>query len=212
MTSLDISSTLMTKSDQLNSDDLIGGPITVEVERVKRGDTTEQPVFVYYVGCNNKPWKPCLTMRRALAAVWTSDAGTWVGKRMTLYRDPSVTFGKDDVGGIRVSHVSGIDRTMSLRLNSSKGKKRAVTLEPLVTQTPEQQQAKADEQAKKRKVAAEKAAAKIVADITAAADVEAMNAVTTAAADTIARFREGYPDLAELVDAAITARNEANKE
>lgn len=118
---IDISSTLAAKSDQLNADDIVGGPITVRVEGVTV-NTGEQPVSVVISG-GFKPWKPCKTMRRLLAHAWGSDAGQWRGRWLVLYRDPDVKFGGDTVGGIRVSALSHIPRGITIKLSSTKGKK-----------------------------------------------------------------------------------------
>ena len=46
MTSDSLRDTIAAKSDQLNADDLIAGPITVTVQAVKRGSDAQQPVSV----------------------------------------------------------------------------------------------------------------------------------------------------------------------
>ena len=42
---------------------------------------------------------------------------------MTLYCDPDIKFGGVKVGGIRISHLSNIERDMAVSLNVTKGKK-----------------------------------------------------------------------------------------
>jgi hypothetical protein len=56
--------TIVPKSDQLNADDLITGPITVTVEAVKRSPSPEQPIDIYITG--HRPFRPCKSMRRVL--------------------------------------------------------------------------------------------------------------------------------------------------
>lgn len=118
---LDVSRTIVAKSDQLNADDLISGPITVQVTNVSVVDG-DQPVSVSITG-GHQPWKPCKTMRRVLVHGWGADASAWVGRWMTLYRDPVVKFGGDQVGGIRVSSMSDIPRRIEVSLSATKGKK-----------------------------------------------------------------------------------------
>lgn len=72
---------------------------------VKRGDK-EQPVVVEIEG--RRPYKPCKSMRRILVATYTEDPTKWIGQRMTLYCDPAVLWGGVKVGGIRISHLSGL--------------------------------------------------------------------------------------------------------
>lgn len=136
---VDLSKTITAKSDQLNADDLLGGPITITIEDVKRG-TTDQPIAVFYQGCNGKPWYPCKSMRRVLVAVWGNDGKTYAGKSCTLYRDPDVKFGGIKVGGIRISHMSHIDENVALALQVTKGSKRLYTVKPLVMNQQQQQQ------------------------------------------------------------------------
>jgi hypothetical protein len=131
---MDISHTIVPKSDQLNADDLIGGARTIKVRDVKGADDAQQPLAVYYEGDNNKPYKPCLSMRRVLAKVWGLDAANWVGRQMVLYRDDSVVFGGIKVGGIRISHVSDIDSAVTLALSESRAKRKPFIVQPLVVQ------------------------------------------------------------------------------
>jgi hypothetical protein len=55
---------------------------------------------------------------------------------MTLYRDPAVKFGGMDVGGIRVSHLSHIDKPLSVALTVSRGKRAPYVVQPLADAAP----------------------------------------------------------------------------
>jgi hypothetical protein len=121
---------IIAKSDQLNSDDLMSGSITIEVTRVEI-KSGEQPVSIYYKGDNGKPYKPCKSMCRALVQLWGADAATYVGKRMTIWRDPTVTWGGLAVGGIRISHMSHINESRTLALTATRGSKKAFVVKPL---------------------------------------------------------------------------------
>lgn len=103
----DISDLLRPRNtDQLNADDLIAtGPVTVTITGWKRL-SGEQPFELHITGF--KPYRPCLTCMRVMAALWGKDSDAWIGKRLTLCRDPKVTFGRDVTGGIRISHMSDI--------------------------------------------------------------------------------------------------------
>ena len=128
--------TILAKSDQLNSDDILGGGITITVTAVKRGDSAEQPVIIHYQGDNGRPYKPCKTMRRVLIAGWGENGAAWVGRSMSLYNEPSVKFGGVAVGGIRISHMTDIGNGLRLTPNASKGKKQEVIIQPLKAQAP----------------------------------------------------------------------------
>jgi hypothetical protein len=127
----DLSQTISPKSDQTNADDLIGGPRTIKVTKVSRASEPEQPIAINYEGDNGKPYKPCKSMRRILVAAWGSDGAAYVGRRMTLYRDDKVVFGGMAVGGIRISHMSGLDRDMTMALTATRQSRKPYTVRPL---------------------------------------------------------------------------------
>lgn len=127
----DMTGVIAPKSDQLNSEDFISGPRTVTIREVSIRPGTEQPVSIFYDGDNGKPWKPCKTTARILVAAWGPDAKEYTGRSATLYRDPSVKWGGLEVGGIRISHLSHIERDMVLALSISKGNRKPYTIKPL---------------------------------------------------------------------------------
>lgn len=127
----DLRSTIVAKSDQLNADDLIGGSITITVTRVSLL-AGEQPIAINYANDNGKPYKPCKSMRRVLVGAWGSDGMKYIGRSMTLYRDPDVMWGGEKVGGLRISHLSDIDSEITLTLLVSKKSKKPFTVRPLV--------------------------------------------------------------------------------
>jgi hypothetical protein len=129
--------TIVPRSDQLNSEELIGRELTIVVSRVEVTGSNEQPVSIHYEGCNGKPYKPAKTMRKVLINAWGEDGRQWVGKSMTLYCDQSVRFGGAEVGGIRISHMSDIPgKVMKLTLLSTKGKKAVHEIKRLETESP----------------------------------------------------------------------------
>jgi len=125
------------KSDQLNADDLVGGPVTVRIKDVKRGKTAEQPVCLELEGYEGRPYKPCKSMRRVLIQVWGDRPGEWTGRSLTLFCDPEVAFGGMRVGGIRISHMSNIDAEVTLLLTTTRGKRGACKITPLAVKANE---------------------------------------------------------------------------
>ena len=119
---MDMTASIIPKSDQLNADDLISGPVTVTVESVTAGNA-EQPVDVHLVEFPGRAFRPSKSMRRVMVAAWGAETSAYTGRRMTLYRDPSIKFGKDEVGGIRISHMSDIDKTLKIALTVTRGKR-----------------------------------------------------------------------------------------
>lgn len=131
---MDISDTIAPKSDQLNSEDLLTGSRTVTVEKVTPG-TPDQPVEIHLVEFPGRPFKPSKTVRRILVAAWGPDADVYSGRRMTLYRDATVRFGGSEVGGIRVSHLSHIDKRIQVALTVTRGKRAPFVVEPLTEES-----------------------------------------------------------------------------
>lgn len=120
---------LVGKSDQLDNVDLLSGPRDFTITGISKGNA-EQPLSITLAEFP-RPWRPGLTMRRLLAAIWGPDASVYVGRRVRLYRDPDVSFGTDKTGGTRISHASHLDKRVTVSLPKSKGKFAAHTVEPL---------------------------------------------------------------------------------
>jgi hypothetical protein len=135
----DMAATIVPKSNQTNADDFITGPRTITVSRVEVRPGQEQPVSVHYEGDNGKPYKPCKSMCRVIVQAWGADSANYPGKSMTLYRDEDVTWGGMKVGGIRISHMSHIDRDLAMALSVSKSKRQMVMVKRLQTQEPRQE-------------------------------------------------------------------------
>lgn len=120
------------KSDQLNADDLTGGrTLTIKITKVS-GVSGEQPIAVNYDSDNGKPWYPCKSMRRVLVNVWGVDGASYVGRSLTLYTDPKVLFGGVAVGGLRISHMSHIDKDVTMALTATRANRKPYTVKPLI--------------------------------------------------------------------------------
>ena len=152
----EVRASIVPKSDQLNTDDLLTGPITVTITKVQRGDK-DQPIVVEIEG--RQPYKPCKTMRRVLIATFGDDPKQWIGQHVTLYADPDVKWAGVKVGGIRISHLSGLDNPRTFMLTQSRGKRTEVTIRPIAKQSPEDQ----------------KFIAEATKELTAAASLEVLN-------------------------------------
>lgn len=160
---------IVPRSDQINADDLISGPATITITGVSRG-VAEQPVDMANAEFPGRAYRPSKTMRRMIVAAWGTDASVYVGRKITIYRDPDITFGKDRVGGIRISHLSHIDKRLSLALTVTRGKRAFFTVDPLpdAPPPPPTQDAITPEMA-----------AEFERDIAEAATIEALDAVAS---------------------------------
>jgi hypothetical protein len=134
---IDLSDTIIANSDQLNAADLIGGKqLTILISKVTKVAKPDQPTVINYHGDNGRPYKPNKGMRRAAAQIWGLDGSIYVGRGMTLYRKDDVTFGKDKVGGIWISHMSHIKDAVTIFIRISKNKVVPHTIYPLILDNP----------------------------------------------------------------------------
>jgi hypothetical protein len=129
---MDLTPTLAAKSDQINADDLIGGPLMIRITNISPTGNDQQPVSIEFEGGNGKAYLPCKSMRRVLVAVWGADGKAYIGRGLTLFRDPEVVYGGIRVGGVRISHMSHMDGPMAISLAEKRGKKTLFKVEPLL--------------------------------------------------------------------------------
>lgn len=132
---MDISQTIQANSQQINADDLTAGARTVEITNVEAG-TSEQPVFIHVAEFPGRTYRPGKSMRRVLVAAWGAEASAYIGRRLTLYNDPTIRFGKELTGGIRISHMSHIDKPLNIALTVTRGKRAPFTVQPLPDAAP----------------------------------------------------------------------------
>ena len=130
---MDLSDSIVPRSDQINADDLIAGPITVTITDTKPGEA-EQPVDILLVETPGRAYRPSKSMRRVLVKLWGPKSADYAGRRLTIYNDPSVTWAGKAVGGIRISHASHIDKPVTMSLALAKGKLAPFTVQPLPDQ------------------------------------------------------------------------------
>lgn len=140
---MDLSASIIPRSDQWNADDLISGPRTVTVASVSKG-SAEQPVDYHLVETPDRCYRPSKSMRRVLVAAWGKESDSHVGRRITLYRDPKVRFGGSEVGGIKISHLSHIEQPLKLALTETRGKRAPHIVEPLPSFPAREWRAEAD--------------------------------------------------------------------
>ena len=127
----DMHQTIVPKSDQLNADDLIGRELTIKITGVEIRGGQDQPVSIHFEGDQGKPYKACKSMCRIIVSAWGPDSSKYVGRSMTLYRDPKVKWGGMEVGGIRISHMSDIADDMTMALTVTRANKKPFTVRPI---------------------------------------------------------------------------------
>lgn len=162
---MDISSSIIPDSSQINAEDLLSGPKTFTITNVSAGNA-EQPVNIH-LSETDRAYRPNKTMRRLLVAAWGAETATFTGRKLTLYRDKTIRFGKDAVGGIRISHMSHIEKPISVALTVTRGKRQRFTVEPLAEAAPDPTAAKIAELTAEWHTATEERKAEIVAEVAA---------------------------------------------
>lgn len=130
---MDMTESIRPKSDQLDADELLSGPRTVTITEVRKGPSDEQP-FDFILAEHPKPWRPCKTVRKLIVAAWGPETTVYHGRRITLVRDPSVTWAGEEVGGIRVSHMSHMvdDKPLRVSVQKTSKAKASIVVQPLV--------------------------------------------------------------------------------
>lgn len=132
---MDISDTIIARSNQQNFEDYVTGPKTATISNVKRGNA-EQPVSIELVEYPGRPYKPSKSMRRVLVKAWGPDASTYVGRRLKIVGNPDITYGGIAVGGLEIVAMSHIDREFTMALTVTRGKKKKHTVQPLPDPAP----------------------------------------------------------------------------
>lgn len=131
---MDISKAIEPRSDQQNYDDYIAGPRNVTINNVDRD--AEQRVSIHLAEYPGRPFKPSKTNLRLIAQAWGTDASQWIGRAMTLAGDPTVRFGGQQVGGIRVAALSHIDKPFTANLTATRGKRTPYKVDVLSVTPP----------------------------------------------------------------------------
>ena len=132
---MDITDALAPKSDQLDAIELVN-PRTFTIDQGSRlGNREGQPVVEIRLVDFPRVWRPSKGMLDAIVAIWGTNAAEWAGQTVTLYNDREVTFGKDKVGGVRISAMSGIDKptTVQIRGRGQGARKIPWEVQPIAT-------------------------------------------------------------------------------
>lgn len=203
--------TIQPKSDQLNADDLVGGDKLIRIRDIKISEG-DQPASMFYDGDDGKPYKPNKTMRKIIAHCWGLVESEYIGRYILLYRDESVKWGGEEVGGIRIKAMSHIDDRKRISLQISRGKKLPFIIEPL--RVPDAQVHASDRPAPTAPVAdpatqAKNYAGSLKKQFSDAKTEQELEAVWEKSRKVIGRLQDGYPSLYEGVNDAYLVRKDA---
>ncbi len=137
---MDITDALAPKSDQLDAVELVA-PRTFTIDhgsKLGRRDDDGQAVVEVKLVDFPRVWRPSKGMLDAIVQAWGTNAKEWAGHQVTLYNDADVTFGKDKVGGVRISAMSGIDKptTVQIRGRGRGARKLPWRIDPIAAPAP----------------------------------------------------------------------------
>lgn len=136
---MDLTAALAPKTDQLDFADLEGSPPQVfTITGVSENGSEladQQPVNIALAEFP-RVWRPSKGMLRVLADNWGKDVEVWSGRRVELYGDPNVYFGKEKRGGTRISRLSDISGRKSTLINPRGGKGSYWAVDPLPDAAP----------------------------------------------------------------------------
>lgn len=189
----DMSSVIVPKSDQINADTLLAGPMTVTIREVQIRGTQEQPVSIML---EETPlaYRPCKSMSRVLVGAWGPDAKVYAGRSLTLYRDPTVKWGGLEVGGIRISHMSHINGKLQMQLTATKGQRKPHVVMPLTGQRAN----RTDE--------AQQWADKFIANVNRAPDKAKLDTYVAGRLERLSLLETERPELYQTCQAALSAK------
>lgn len=192
----DMTATIVAKSDQINAADLIGNPRTITIREVhiKAGD--DQPVSILIEG-DKKAFRPCKGVRRLLVSVWGADANKYIGQSLTIFHDPTVTWAGKQEGGIRVSHMTGLDADHIEWMRTSRAATKPYKVHPLKLDAPQQQ---------RQRQTAEQWAAEHIAAVQEAADADGLAGIMAKGSRPMGKLETDKPELWAEVNAAYSAR------
>lgn len=120
-------------TDQLNYEDFLGGVTRiVTITKVEKGRKEAQ--YDISIEGDDRYWRPPATVLKLLVLAYGDDDSNWIGKRAQLFGDPDVKMKGKAVGGIRISHLSHIDKPLEASLTVTRGQSAVFTVQPITSQ------------------------------------------------------------------------------
>jgi hypothetical protein len=131
---MDLTKALAPKTDQIDATDLIGKPpqiFTITAVNENGSELADQQPVNIRLEETPLFYRPSKGMLRVLADNWGKDVQKWVGRRLELYGDPNVYFGKEKRGGTRISRLSDISSKKTTLINPRGGRGAYWEVKPL---------------------------------------------------------------------------------
>ena len=107
-------------------------PVVVTVKGFKKIDNPDQPrqKWEIHVREFDRPFLPCTIARRVLSLTWGKPRPDWIGRKIRIYNDPSVSFGRRKTGGLRIDGLSHW-RGGAVEVDHGRGNMRKVRVDSL---------------------------------------------------------------------------------
>lgn len=135
---MDLSDTIIAKSNQLNAEDLISADRIIKVTSVRKYSEKGVTKFdLSYEGDQGRVYKPSKGMRVVITSGWGMDGDNFIGKYLRLYYDPDAVYAGKEVGGIRINGMSNIKDVMKVRITERRGLKKEYVVQVLNVGQPQ---------------------------------------------------------------------------
>jgi hypothetical protein len=123
------------KSDRLNYEDFIMGPQDFTIARLgRKTDQGNVRLLMFFAGCEETPYWVPKGMVKCLSNPdgWGEDPfSEWIGRRVRLFGEPTVVYAGKELGGIRISAISDINRAYSTKITERRGVRIDYVISPL---------------------------------------------------------------------------------
>lgn len=104
---------------------------TIREVKEKKGLDGNLAIDIFFNECQ-KPFSPCYTLRVMLDEFMPEGVEKWKGETIELYLDPSVMFGADNTGGVRIRATSAIKQPYSKKILIGR-RYQTITIYPIKT-------------------------------------------------------------------------------
>lgn len=134
---IDLTPHTQAESDTIVAADLATGPKTILITNVIVISKDKKGIEIHYEGMDGKPYRPCKSMLRVLCELWeTKNGEDFIGRGITLYREPNCLFKGEVTPGIRICAMSHIPKAVTVLVPEKRGKANKYEIAPLTPWPP----------------------------------------------------------------------------
>jgi hypothetical protein len=134
---IDLTPHTQADSDCIVAADLATGPKTILITNVTVISKDKKGIEIHYEGMGGKPYRPCKSMLRLLCELWeTKNGEEFIGRGITLYREPNCLYQGQLTPGIRICAMSHILKSVTVLVTEKRGKANKYEIAPLTPWPP----------------------------------------------------------------------------